>query len=368
MVRSSDRASGTNTHIAKRSRRKHWTPLSVYCSPYAMKSCNHEALMELSSPDTPCLVNPYRMDRLVDSLPDPSQQKPLLVACAGNKQKKLALEQLFPANDPRQRDRRPALCKIYTDALTSHLANPIFFMDIDPDRDPPMQDTHLHCHRSQTFSFHKDRSSAHLGAVLTKQLLLPFIDVLCVFAEDVGGCDGVLQHLQSWALANIEGTETQVPTRLVVVLSPSDDAEWSKRESTKFAESFYAFGLGQLFPNMRVETTSSLPLHSARYIPLRGIVLGSVLGAALSARTERMHLFSGLHLASLFSQRLAQTAKHPRRSFCLLLASRQGIPTLSHFVECVIAFLQAAHHHDLAYGAVASLIGTSLLMQAYPPS
>lgn len=333
-----------------------------------MKSCNHEALVELSSPDIPSLVNPHRMDRLVDSLPDPSQQKPLLVACAGNKQKKLALEQLFPANDPRQRDRRPALCRIYTDALTSHLANPIFFMDIDPDCDPPIQDTHLHCHQSQAFSFHKDRSSAHFGAVLTKQLLLPFIDVLCVFAEDVGGCNGVLQHLKSWALANIEGTETQVPTRLVVVLSPSDDAEQAKQESTRFAESFYAFGLGQLFPNIRVETTSSLPLRNARYIPLRDIVLGPVLEAALEARTERMHLFSGLHLASLFSQRLAQTAKHPRRSFCPLLASRQGIPALSHFVECVIAFLHAAHHHDLAYDAVASLIGTSLLMQAYPPS
>lgn len=118
----------------------------MYCSPYAIKSYNHEALVELSSPDIPSLVNPHRMDRLVDSLPDPSQQKPLLVACAGNKQKKLALEQLFPANDPRQHDRRPALCKIYTDALTSHLANSIFFMDIDPDCDPPIQDTHLHCH------------------------------------------------------------------------------------------------------------------------------------------------------------------------------------------------------------------------------
>ena len=159
-----------------------------------------------------------------------------------------------------------------------------------------------------------------------------------------------------------------MPTRLVVVLSPSDDAEQAKQESTRFAESFYAFGLGQLFPNIRVETTSSLPLRNARYIPLRDIVLGPVLEAALEARTERMHLFSGLHLASLFSQRLAQTAKHPRRSFCPLLASRQGIPALSHFVECVTAFLQAAHHHDLAYGAVASLIGTSLLMQAYPPS
>ncbi|GAB7336320.1 hypothetical protein MBLNU13_g09060t1 [Cladosporium sp. NU13] len=188
---------------------------------------------------------------------------------------------------------------------------------------------------SQAFSFHKDRSSAHFSAVLTKQLLLPFIDVLCVFAEDVGGCDGVLQHLKYWALANIEGTETQVPTRLVVVLSPSDVAEQAKQESTRFAESFYAFGLGQLFPNIRVETTSSLPLRNARYIPLRDIVLGPVLEAALEARTERMHLFSGLHLASLFSQRLAQTAKHPRRSFCPLLASRQGIPALSHFVECL---------------------------------
>ena len=368
LSRSSNRASGTNTHITKRSRRKHWTPLSAFCSPYAMKSCNHEALVELSSPVDPCLVDPHRMNRLVESLPDPSQQKPLLIACAGNTQKKLALEQFFPANDPRQRDRRPALCKIYTDALTSHLANPIFFMDINPDCGPPVQDAHLHCHRSQAFSFHGERASAHVDTVLTKQLLLPFIDVLCVFAEDIGGCDGVLQHLKSWALANIEGTDAQVPTRLVVVLSPSNDAELAKLESTRFIESFHAFGLGQLFPNVRVETTSSLPLRNARYIPLRSIILGPVLEAALNARTERMHLFSGLHLASLFSQRLAQTAEHPRRSFCLLLASRQGIPALPHFVECLLAFLRAAHRHDLAYGAVASLIGTSLLMQAYPPS
>ena len=157
-------------------------------------------------------------------------------------------------------------------------------------------------------------------------------------------------------------------TRLVVVLSLSNNTKQAKRKSIKFAELFYAFSLGQLFPNIRVETTSSLLLRSVRYIPLRGIVLGPVLEAALIARTERMHLFSGLHLASLFLQRLAQTTKHLRRSFCLLLASRQGITPLPHFVECATAFLQAAYSHNLACGTVASLIGTSLLMQAYPPS
>lgn len=332
-----------------------------------MRSCKHEALVELTSTADACMVDPHRLHRLVDSLPNPSQQKPLVISCLGGRQKTFALQQLFPANDFKSRDRRPSLCKAYSDALTAHLPNPVFFLDIDPESDLPTQDIHAHCHLFETYHLRDKCANAPIDAVLLKQLVLPFTDVLCIFAEDVGGCPGVLQHLQSWALSNVEGTDERLHTRLVVVV-PDDESRQVEVECEEFVTAFQDFGLNHLFPNFRIERASMLPLQNARYIPFRKLIFDAELEAARVARAERMHLFSGLHLASLFSQCLAQTAEYPRKRFSLLAASRLGVPALPHFVEGVCAILRAAHDHDIPFVVVVSLLSTSLLMQACPPS
>lgn len=328
-----------------------------------MRRCKHEALVELSTSTEPCLVDPYRLRRLVETLPNPSQQAPLLAGFFGTTEKYRALGQLFPANDLISRDRRPAACKMYADALTSREANPIFFLDIDPTYGPPVQDTNAHCHEFRAFQIHQRPNKVPINSLLMSRLLLPFLDILCLFAEDLGGLQGVLQHLQAWADTDVTTMAALYPVRVIIVLS-DDDLDL---DATVFWTAIRASGLHQNFPQIDFEIVSHEEEHS-RYIPLRHPVLQVGLEQARERRHERMHLFSGFHLASLFSQCLKNAATSLHEPFRFLEATRLGIPTSSSFVECTAAFLRATHDYGMPYPIVASLLASSLLIQACPPS
>ncbi|KAK5111091.1 hypothetical protein LTR85_012266 [Meristemomyces frigidus] len=227
-----------------------------------MRSCQHEALVEVSASDQPCLVDPYRLQRLVDSLPNPGQQQPLIVAFFGGDEKRLAVDQLFPANDTKARDRRPGLCKVYADALTTHAPNPIIFVDIDPDHAPPVQDTKSHCHHLKAFRMQPSLCSDRFCAILVKQLLLPFIDVLCIFADDVGGYAGVLHYLQLWTLSDLAAADEQASVRVVVVV-PDDGTQKVDMEEAKFVEDVApgAFQLSVSKPTRSPATSALYRLH-----------------------------------------------------------------------------------------------------------
>lgn len=332
-----------------------------------MKRCKHEALVELSAASDPCLVDPHRLRRLIETLPEPDQQAPLMVACYGTTEKRIALSQLFPANDAKNRDRRPAMCKIYTDAISSHDTNPILFIDIDPNYGPPLQDTNAHCHQFQAHKIRQRPNKVNINHLLMNCLLLPFTDVVCVFADDIGGIPGVKQHLQSWADTGIEAAPLQHQVRVLIVILGSSP-ETVESHITGFWEEIKESSLNHTFPKISFEVFSIEGPENARYIPLRDPLLRRELDAARIERQDRMHLFSGVHLASLFSQCLAHISTNLRQPFHFLGASRQGIPIPPYFADCVTAFLRASHRHDMPYQTVASLLASSLLMQACPPS
>lgn len=141
-----------------------------------------------------------------------------MVAFFGAEEKRLAINQLFPANNTKARDRRPGLCKVYADALTTHATNPITFVDVDPTYAPPVQDTKSHCHHFEAFRMQPSICSDRFCAVLVKQLLLPFIDVRCIFAEDVGGYAGVLHYLQLCTLSDFAAANEQLSVRVIVIV------------------------------------------------------------------------------------------------------------------------------------------------------
>lgn len=309
-----------------------------------MRRCKHEALVELSAAADPCLVDPHRLRRLIESLPNPEDQTPLIIAYYGTQEKRMALSQLFPANDSKTRDRRPAMCKIYTDAITSHHRNPIFFADIDPDCGPPSQETIAHCHQFQAYRISPRPYKIQINHMLMNCLLLPFTDLICIFADDLGGLAVVKQHLQHWADSGIEAAPQQQTTRVVIIISsPScgqiDDFWVAIRDSC----------LDKTFPEISFEILSGQAEDNVRYIPLRVSLLQEKLGLARQNRQNRMQLFSGPHLAALFSQCLAHIATNPLKPFQMLQASRQGIPQPPDFSECVAAFLKATYDQDIPY-------------------
>lgn len=332
-----------------------------------MQRCQHHDLVEISDSEQLCLVDPHRLQRIIEALPHPERQQPFVVACIGSKEKDFALKQLFPANYPKVGGGRLGLCKAYADVITSHAANPILYWDIELGCGLPSQDTRAYCHQFQAFRMQTKRDDDEIHAMIIQRLLLPFADVACLFAEDFGGLPAVLSHLQSWASLGAAPSERSLGTRLVVVV-PHDTSGITELEEAEFVENLRTSGIARAFRGIRVQRIPSQPLRNARYLLLRESVLESELEVSKADRDIRMCLYSGTHLASLFSQCLAHTAKMSDEPFNYLLATRQGIPKLPHFTDCLSAVLRASSREDLPHGSLATLLATALLAQGYPPS
>jgi len=331
-----------------------------------MRRCKHSALVEVSNTAQLCLVDPHRVQYLVETLPCPAQQQPLLVACVGNEEKTLALQQLFPANDRKERDRRNGLCKVYTDVLSTHSAHPILFMDIDPRFEPPTQETNTYCHETKAYRLQADVQRQPLNATVLERLVLPFVDVVCIFAQDLGGLAEVLKLLQTWTSLDATATEDQLCFARLVIITTENESSPAVLEETEFLEGARAAGLYERFASLTLQLVSSRPLRSARYHLLRDALLQSEVAAARDHRQKQCRLFSALHTASLFSASLAHMARYPDRPFDIIGASRQGIPAPPHLVNCLSAFLRAVTRYSVPQRLTASLLATAFLVQAYP--
>ncbi|TKA22475.1 hypothetical protein B0A54_18106, partial [Friedmanniomyces endolithicus] len=54
--------------------------------------------------------------------------------------------------------------------------------------------------------------------------------------------------------------------------------------------------------------------------------------------------------------------------FDYVAATRQGIPNLPHLADCLSAMLRASSRESVPHSTITSILATSLLTQAYPPS
>jgi hypothetical protein len=346
-----------------RDAQKRLSALSLYCAPGTMRRCKHHGLFDIATSDQPCLIDTFRLRRLIDGLPLPSEQYPQLVTCLGSNEKDLALAQLFPAS--RLKTAGVGVCKAYLDVTTTSDRHPVIFIDADKALRATDDVPESHCHQSKPFRISPHLALDDFGATLVRHLLIPFSSVLCVFAEDLGGLSGVADRLQVW----VEAAKVTAPsyTRMIVATTDDEHTLGSKTYEA-LIERIERLAQACSLASIRIENISLLPLRVARYTTMGKGALVEELKAAKEAREAHMTLYSATHVAALFSGCIAHAARSSPRPFDFFQATRQGIPCPPYLEDCLHAFLKAAHRHEMPHQTLASVLATSLLMHAYPQS
>ena len=149
-----------------------------------------------------------RMRQLVSEPHDPSHQRPSTFLFFGNKEKHLALGQLFPRNKikvPR------GYTQLYIDNQSIASDFPIPFASSSPDGtpasvklngDPPPIDW---------------LRSAEFHSMVHGRLFALFTDVLCLFASDFPSADEVIRLLRSLAKAGCPSNFQTIRPKVVIV-------------------------------------------------------------------------------------------------------------------------------------------------------
>ncbi|KFA53721.1 hypothetical protein S40293_09644 [Stachybotrys chartarum IBT 40293] len=190
---------------------------------YPKKACKHTHWLRVSRKDQAfALEVSDRAQKLLDSLPKPDKQSPSLILLVGNQSKLRLLQKLgISATGPRG-NRGHGEVHMSVVPSTARSNSPILIADGDvpvhnrlggPWKTPP-------CHEISVRPF--DASLVQRKAVgaadhVYHRVVLPFVDVVCLFATDLGGTERAASHLARWMKQGQPSTSEILPWLIIVI-------------------------------------------------------------------------------------------------------------------------------------------------------
>jgi hypothetical protein len=344
-----------------------------------MKRCAHTSWLGLCSEgnDTYLAVSD-RLHTIATQIPNPDTQVPSFVVLIGHRAKSVALRELFGAKrNQRLITRRiPGEIHLHTDASSIFNGRPLLIAESEiPSKNLRAKIPSANCHEI-TKQIVKRSRSCRLDEILSgiyTQLLFPFVDIFCFFADDLGGFKQVARHLAAW-LEQCQGPTIHRSTRPRVVivtekfpLGAETENEARKaflsllsEETTRdLFEQISAIDIIALFP------AGSLSV-SARHRRLKECIM-SGSDQVRKSREETKLLFSLTHFIAFLKsacQHFSQTAEEP---YNFIKASRVDNPLPVDLDMHLTNFLKHITSPRELIGFAAPIMASSFLLDCYPP-
>ena len=334
-----------------------------------MKGCRHADWVEVSDSSNVNLIDPGRLERLVKTLRSPVHQYPQIVACMGGEEKRHAVAHLFHKSTHLLEPRPHGLAELHVDVSRSDLNHPVFFVDCAPAATLPVRKDHCKCHekKSSVQTAGAGSQCSTENTVLTR-LIFPFLDAICIFADDFNGLDAVLAHLEEWTAGEVAATlPWKVRPRVSIVTFAPLTSE-ALREQKVFNSRLRAIKSRRHFSSVRLVRFWPRSTPVGRYKAVEQLLLHDELGTARVRRKSERFLFAAHHLPFLFSQALLHVGRTSDRPFDFIAASRALRPLPPDYADQLSAFLRLAVEKSLPFEVIASIVASSIVMDAYPPT
>ncbi|KAF3484286.1 uncharacterized protein GIQ15_03610 [Arthroderma uncinatum] len=308
--------------------------------------------------DHPCLQYDGRLYRILEGPGSRHTQYPSLAVFMGRQGKNRALRQGFkqkPLTGGRHVNLR-------VDHRTENSDHPVLFADCDPhayhldaaDSNPSLRPIPW-----------ATATDTDIQDIFLTRLIFLFTDVVLLFAEDVGGMEGVKTLLTAWATFGSASSLTPRPGVIVVAVSDGAGVTQDTLKGQFLAELSQHAGVVDTF--MCIDIICLPPPESltvTSYQPLRDEMLKHL---DLSRRYRREHgsLFTAGHFNELFEEAINLRCRSRHLEFDFISVSRKGSDINSYYPCHLTTFLSLTAKIDPAVQN--SLIASSMLMDAYPP-
>ena len=333
-----------------------------------MKACHHASWVEVSDTSEFRLVNPGRFDRLVHKLSNPTRQYPQIVFCVGGEEKQRAIDCLFPEHDIAANRPAPSLANLHIDGSRTHLENPFLFVDCSPQATLPVKKRGRKCHENRSSRVAWTLPRPRAETVILTRLLFPFVDCLCVFADDLGDLNAVFAYLEEWTAGDVATSLPWKARPRVCVITFAPLTPEAHEEQRAFNSRLREIKFRRHFSSVRLVRFWPRSTGAARDRALRQLVLHDELAIARKRRKEDRVLFAAHHLSWFFSRALVHVAKTLHDPFDFITESRLPRPVPSGYSDQLSTFLELAHRHDIPFQTVAAVVASSIAFDAYPSS
>ncbi|KAE8554678.1 hypothetical protein EYB25_003219 [Talaromyces marneffei] len=327
-------------------------------------SCRHISWIEVvedRSSGEQLIINTTRLDRIIQELPDSYKQSPRLVHFIGTKNKDQALKNVFPNNNfGRQYEKGDTNLRI--DNTTINTASPLLIADSNPFRGFSAG-YRAQCHINHGHPISWDLDGSLIADAIFTRLLFPFSDLVCVFADDFASLESVALRIFSWMSNHNAGQE--IKTQLLVVTSETGPLDSLRDEDFRSMLHYNGCDPREMFSTVKIFRLAGEYLSPpARYQRLKDQVY-ELTSQRYLTRKEMGYDFSFTHFAAFFDRAVIYTAKN-QTPFNFITLSRLGLPSMIDDMDHVKSFLNLALGFDGPYEAIASLLASCILVDAYP--
>ncbi|EDN05103.1 predicted protein [Histoplasma mississippiense (nom. inval.)] len=341
-----------------------------------MSLCDHVSWVGFVEGEAgPHLSYDWRLARVIGELHKPYEQYPHVIFFMGTKHKDAALRQLCKGNYRRTNNRGAINLRADSNSLGS--TYPRLYADCDPGRCTlhPAFNTPQTCHRQEIFPVRWPTSPTEPYDLVIARLLFLFTDVICIFAEDVGGLEATRTLLLKWAAIGSASTlPPRVRPRIIVVTGGERSKSMTELMLAEddFLFQMFDFGSAPLFSsfsNIGISRLPSMELSAdARYLQLWADINTELRETRQARLTDRAR-FSAVHLNAFFEDALLRHfTTDALAPFSFILWSRRSNPISGSLVSHLSNFFTEGCRIHAPYDALASYVASAILMDAYPPS
>lgn len=347
-----------------------------------MKRCNHIQWLGLCKQGyETALLETDRLRTLLGSVTDPDEAKPRLLVFIGDRTKSITLEKAFGI-----KRRRIFKGRQYVGDINLHMApdseslKPILIADSCLTcRNGRREMARQGCHEIDRLPFkNRPRESDgadldHLALAMHNRLLLPFTDVFCFFASDMGGFRVVARHLAGWVHGkNMPPVPALAKPKVLVVTDKIPPTKLREREARK-----------ALLWLVREETTEDI-FDLISELDVVAIPPPRVLGTSNQSSRLKEHLvrwsnsvqqsraetrtsYSLTHFAAFFDAACKHFSDWSPEAFNFVKASRLQNPPASDLAKHLANILRHCGTPQDVTGFAAPIIASSFLLDSYPP-
>lgn len=329
--------------------------------------CKHTAWVELVDENPkPVLYYGNRLTEVVGELRHPSEQSPHTVLLMGRDLKKEALQHLCPNVESRTSQ---STVTLQVDRRTIRAEHPRLFADCDPTNQKlkPALEALPACHAQKNISIEWPSGESPHNVILSRLLFL-FVDVICIFADDIGGLDVVEDLLSTWArLGSSSALHHQTRPRVMVVVGGRTvSVTQSLIDEQDFLFHLIRPEMPHLFDTFADIQTFRLPPSEDRFSQLERDLSSQLRAAQLWRERKKVDL-SAVHLERLFQDALQHVSDGMLLPFDHVQTSRCRNPLNGDFSSHLKTFLSLENRTHLPYEGLISHIASAIFMDAYPP-
>lgn len=337
-----------------------------------MALCAHQCWLRVHQGETGVgLQYTNRLHHISTSLPDPVKQRPSILFFFGKQFKGRALRALFPGNTI-SNCRKYGIANICADSTTRNDEHPILIADSSPDYKQIQLRGKDTCHETINHPVAwldegDQEKKQHLANHVLSRLISLFIDVLCIFAQDCGGLDGVVDKLAAWtAIGSASSLPRAVRPRLLVVTSIPGDVFAS--EALRFRLRVLSdHKFSELFSSLKVVNVLGIgrtPSHE--HFSGLAEVLQHETHLIRAEKVNSHTLFSMIHVAAFFDAALRQFV-NALQTFDFIHCSREERPVSHNFQQHLSTFMSLCSEHNLPANIIWDFVASVIVFDSFPP-